>query len=150
MADIETRNHLPCFASCGAPFIFVELKEPRALAAAQPRADVFAERLPRDRVTGIHLYVQAERDGIDIRSRMFAPLHGIPEDPATGSANVALIGLMELQPDQDLRLSKKIAQVEMGRPSLLEASAEKRDGTIVATMIGGACVPVMQGVINLD
>jgi trans-2,3-dihydro-3-hydroxyanthranilate isomerase len=38
----------------------------------------------------------------------------------------------------------------MGRPSLLEASAEKRDGTIIATTIGGACVPVMQGIIRLD
>jgi trans-2,3-dihydro-3-hydroxyanthranilate isomerase len=152
VADIETRNHQPCVASCGAPFVFVELKEPRALAAAQPHADVFAGRLPRDRVTGIHLYVQAERDGIDIRSRMFAPLHGIPEDPATGSANVALVCLLaKLQPDKDLRLEKTIAQgVEMGRPSLLEASAEKRDGTIIATTIGGACVPVMQGIIRLD
>lgn len=152
VADIETRNHQPCVASCGAPFVFVELKEPCALAAAQPHAEVFAQRLPRDRITGIHLYVQAERDGIDIRSRMFAPLHGIPEDPATGSANVALVGLLaKLQPDKDLRLEKTIAQgVEMGRPSLLEASAEKRDGTIIATTIGGACVPVMQGIIRLD
>ena len=54
---------------------------------------------------------------------MFAPLKGIPEDPATGSANVALIGLLaKLRPEPDLQLSKTIAQgVEMGRPSLLEA-----------------------------
>jgi trans-2,3-dihydro-3-hydroxyanthranilate isomerase len=152
VADIETRNHQPCIASCGAPFVFAELKRRSALAAAQPRADIFAQHLPRVRVTGIHLYIHAVHDGTDIQSRMFAPLHGIPEDPATGSANIALVGLLaKLQPGMDLRFEKKIAQgVEMGRPSLLEACAEKRDGKIVATTIGGICMPVMQGVLNLN
>jgi trans-2,3-dihydro-3-hydroxyanthranilate isomerase len=149
--DIETRHHQPCIASCGAPFIFAELKERRALTAAQPRADVFARHLPRERVTGIHLYVQAAEAGADIQCRMFAPLHGIPEDPGTGAANVALIGLLAaLRPEPDLRLAKKIAQgVDMGRPSMLEARAEKAAGTVIATFIGGACVPVMRGVLDI-
>jgi trans-2,3-dihydro-3-hydroxyanthranilate isomerase len=149
--DIETRHHQPCIASCGVPLIFAELKERRALAAAQPRVDVFARDLPRDRVTGVHLYVQGADAGADIHCRMFAPLHGIPEDPATGAANVALIGLLaKLRPEPDLHLAKKIAQgVEMGRPSLLAARAEKTAGTVTATYIGGTCVPVMRGVLEL-
>ena len=54
--------------------------------------DVFLSHLPRDEVTGIHLYVEDAEEGADFQSRMFAPLHGVFEDPATGSANVALIG----------------------------------------------------------
>jgi trans-2,3-dihydro-3-hydroxyanthranilate isomerase len=47
-------------------------------------------------------------------------------------------------------LSKNIAQgVEMGRPSLLVAHAEKQDGAVTATFIGGRCVPVMSGTIDL-
>jgi trans-2,3-dihydro-3-hydroxyanthranilate isomerase len=152
--DIETRHHQPCIASCGAPLLFVELRDRRALAEAQPRADVFARHLPRDRITGIHLYVQAaeaDRSGAAIQCRMFAPLHGIPEDPATGAANVALIGLLaQLRPEPDLQLAKKIAQgVDMGRPSLLEARADKTAGLVTATYIGGACVTVMRGVLDL-
>jgi trans-2,3-dihydro-3-hydroxyanthranilate isomerase len=149
--DIETRHHQPRIASCGVPLVMVELKSREVLAAAQPRADVFARHLPRDRATGIHLYVHTKRDGVDIQARMFAPLVGVPEDPATGSANVALIGLLAaLAPEPDLRFEKKIAQgVDMGRPSLLEASAEKRQGKVTATFIGGACVAVMQGVFDL-
>jgi trans-2,3-dihydro-3-hydroxyanthranilate isomerase len=153
--DIETRRHQPCIASCGAPFILAELKERRALAAAQPRADVFARHLPRDGATGIHLYVHTagsdRGEGADIQCRMFAPLHGIPEDPATGSANVALIGLLaKLRPEPDLRLAKKIAQgVDMGRLSLLEARAEKTAGVVTDSYIGGACVPVMRGTLDL-
>jgi trans-2,3-dihydro-3-hydroxyanthranilate isomerase len=150
-ADIKTDNHKPCIASCGMPLVMVELKGLRALAAAQPNAGVFAKHLPMKRATGIHLYVPTSRDGIDIQSRMFAPLAGMPEDPATGSANVALIGLLaQLRPEQDLRLQKTIAQgIEMGRPSRLEALAEKTGGKVVRTHIGGTCMPMMQGVIDI-
>jgi hypothetical protein len=89
--------------------------------------------------------------GIQIRARMFAPHLNIPEDPATGSANVALIGLLaKLRPEANLSLSKTIAQgVEMGRTSILQATAEKRNGVVTATFIGGRCVPVMSGTIDL-
>jgi trans-2,3-dihydro-3-hydroxyanthranilate isomerase len=149
--DIETKNHRPCIASCGAAFILAELKSRKALAAASSRPDVFAGEVANHPATSILIYTQVDEDDIDIRSRMFAPQHGIPEDPATGSANVALIGLLaKLRAEPDLQLSKRIAQgVEMGRPSLLQAHAEKRDGVVTATYIGGRCVPVMSGSIEL-
>jgi trans-2,3-dihydro-3-hydroxyanthranilate isomerase len=149
--DVETKNHRPCIASCGAAFILAELKTRSALAAASPRADVFGQEVAKYPVTSILLYAQVDEEKIDIRARMFAPQHGIPEDPATGSANVALIGLLaKLRPEPDLQLSKTIAQgVEMGRPSLLHAQAEKRGGVVTATYIGGRCVPVMSGSIDL-
>ena len=149
--DIETRHHTPCVASCGTAFIFAELKTGRALAAAQPRAEIFARHFPVDGATGIHLYLRDATGGVDIRARMFAPLHGVPEDPATGSANVALAGLLaSLRPEPDLSLRLRIAQgVEMGRPSLLEASAEKRGGRVAETRIGGRCVAVMAGTIEI-
>lgn len=152
VSDIETRHHLPCVASCGAPFVLAELRNRKTLSAAQPRVDVFGRHLARERITGVHLYTQIAADGVDIHSRMFAPLHGIPEDPATGSANVALIGLLaHLRPELNLRLEKKIAQgFDMGRPSILDASAVKTGGIVTATYIGGTCVAMMRGVLNLS
>ncbi|MGZ5874030.1 MAG: PhzF family phenazine biosynthesis protein [Bradyrhizobium sp.] len=149
--DIETRNHPPRIASCGAPFIVAELKGRARLAAATARSDVFVRDISKQPATSILIYTQVEESGLDIRARMFAPHHGIPEDPATGSANVALIGLLaKLRPEPDLRISKTVAQgVEMGRPSLLHAEAEKKSGTVTATYIGGRCVPVMSGTIEL-
>jgi trans-2,3-dihydro-3-hydroxyanthranilate isomerase len=150
--DIDTRAHLPCVASCGAPFVLAELKSRAALAAASPRAEIFTQQVPLTRATGIHLYVRTATTAADIEARMFAPLHGITEDPATGSANVALIGLLaSLAAEPDARLERTISQgVDMGRPSLMLASAEKRAGVVAATFIGGSCVPVMSGVIALD
>ena len=110
------------------------------------------ERLPRDEITGIHLYVEQAEAGAEIQSRMFAPLHGVFEDPATGSANVALIGLLaHLRPEPSLRLEALIGQgVDLGRPSLLRAVAEKREHVVTSTRIGGGCKPVMSGRIDLQ
>ncbi len=122
--------------------MFAELKTRAALAAARPRTEVF---------TGVLLYVHDRRDGFDVQVRMFAPLYGIPEDPATGSGNVALAGLLaSLRPMPDLKLALRIAQgVDMGRPSLLEAAAEKRGGKIIGPSIGGRCVPMMRGTLEV-
>jgi hypothetical protein len=71
--DIETRHHQPCIASC-APFILVELKEPRALAAARAARRCVRRYLPRDGATGFHLYVQVvdpdRGEGGDIQCRI--------------------------------------------------------------------------------
>ncbi|MGZ3410279.1 MAG: PhzF family phenazine biosynthesis protein [Xanthobacteraceae bacterium] len=152
VSDIETVRHAPCVASCGAAFVMAELKTLAALAAAKPRTDAFARDLPIERATGIHLYVTSGIAGADIQCRMFAPLHGVHEDPATGSAAVALIGLLaSLDTKPDLTLNKTLLQgVEMGRPSRLEATAQKSAGVVTATYVGGNCVPVMHGMIELD
>jgi len=99
----------------------------------------------------VHLYVRTN-DGFDIRARMFAPLAGVPEDPATGSANCALGGLLaHYNGDASGTFSWRIAQgVEMGRPSVLVARAAKTDGIVKATWIGGVSVLVSEGTIHLD
>ena len=151
VSDIETANHQPCIASCGIPLAFAELKTRAALSTAHPRTEVFTKHLPAERVTGVLLYVKDQRGGLDLQVRMFAPLYGVPEDPATGSGNVALAGLLAgLLPEADLSLALRIGQgVDMGRPSLLEAGAEKRNGEITALSIGGRCVPMMRGMLAL-
>jgi trans-2,3-dihydro-3-hydroxyanthranilate isomerase len=109
------------------PFFLAEVRDLAALAAARPKPDVMARILPPERATGFHLYARAGQDGIDIRARMFAPLYSVPEDPATGSANVALVGLLAmLERAADARLVRNVAQgVEMARPRLMEAIADK-------------------------
>ena len=83
----------PVIASTGNNFLFAEVGSREVLKAASYNVEVFRRHLPMERTVGVHLYVA----GADIQSRMFAPLFGVPEDPATGSANVhpdarALVG----------------------------------------------------------
>ena len=66
------------------------------------------------------------------------------EDPATGSATGAMVALRAASlGTADLRL--RVGQgTDMGRASLLLASAE-REGTEFIVRVGGRCVAVMEG-----
>jgi trans-2,3-dihydro-3-hydroxyanthranilate isomerase len=148
--DVVTRTHPPQVASVGLPFLIAELRDRSALERARVNMDgldaIVAEKVTPD----VHLYVHS-KDEFDIRTRMFAPLDGVPEDPATGSANCALAGLLShFDEKPDGSYSWRIAQgVEMGRPSTLEARAEKRGGVVETIRIGGASVMVSEGVIEV-
>jgi trans-2,3-dihydro-3-hydroxyanthranilate isomerase len=151
-SDIVTTTHPPQVVSVGLPFILTELKDRAALERARIHMDGFHRLAAEGGVTpDVLLYIHSG-DELDIRARMFAPLDGVPEDPATGSANAALAALLthhEAAADGDFRW--RIAQgVEMGRPSLLEARTEKRDGKVVATRVGGASVLVSEGFLEID
>jgi trans-2,3-dihydro-3-hydroxyanthranilate isomerase len=150
-SDVVTTTHLPQVASVGLPFLVAELKDRDALERARVNAPGFDAIAAQGIRPDIHLYTKSA-DEVDIRARMFAPFDGVPEDPATGSANCALAGLLShYDRATDGTLSWRIAQgVEMGRPSILEASAEKRDRVVLATRVGGASVMVSNGMIDVD
>ncbi|HEU5246951.1 MAG TPA: PhzF family phenazine biosynthesis protein [Candidatus Udaeobacter sp.] len=149
--DVVTNTHGPQVTSVGLPFVMVELRDRSVLERARISMSGFEALVAQDIMPDVYLYIQAS-DGFDIRARMFAPLSGVPEDPATGSANCALAGLLaHYSPQPNGSFSWRIAQgVEMGRPSTLIARAEKVDGVVQTTRIGGASILVSEGVIYLD
>ena len=135
----------PVIASCGAPFVLAEVADATTLAAAAPDAAAFRAHLPSATAVGIHLYTRL--DAQRLRTRMFAPLGGVAEDPATGAANVALGGLL-LHRGGGESLDVAIEQgIEMGRPSLLHVAARRAaDGIRVS--VGGGVVAVSRGWIQ--
>lgn len=148
--DIVATTHPPRVASVGLPFLFAELGDIDALRRAEIDKKALHALAAEGVAPDIHLYVRSD-DDFDIRARVFAPFDGVPEDPATGSANCALAGLLShCDPAPAGRFKWRIAQgVEMGRPSVLNAEAEKVDGAVVTTSIGGACVMVAEGDIEV-
>jgi trans-2,3-dihydro-3-hydroxyanthranilate isomerase len=149
--DIVTDMHHPQICSVGLPFVFTELRDRAALERARINLSGFEALRDLGVNPQLHLYTRVN-DGFDIRARMFAPLSGVPEDPATGSANCTLGGLLAHHKEQSSgTFSWRIAQgVEMGRPSTLLARAEKADGTVRATWVGASCVMVSEGLIQID
>lgn len=149
--EVVTDNHQPMVASVGFPFLMVELHDRSALERARINADGFEQIDALGVTPDIHLYTRSD-DDFDIRARMFAPFDGVPEDPATGSANCALAGLLaHCHVSDSALLEWKIAQgVEMGRPSVLWARARKTDGKVVSTWIGGGSILVSEGHIYVD
>jgi trans-2,3-dihydro-3-hydroxyanthranilate isomerase len=149
--DIVTGTHLPQVASVGLPFLMAELKDRAALERARTNMDGVNALVAEGVTPDVHLYTRSA-DEFDIRARMFAPLDGVPEDPATGSANCALAAMLSHYNDAKSGSFRwRIAQgVEMGRPSVLEARTEKRDGVVVDARIGGASVLVSEGFIVVE
>src|SRR6202522_3118996 len=54
--DIETRNHSPCIASCGAPFILAEIRSREKLGSARARPEVFERDIAKLPVTSLFIY----------------------------------------------------------------------------------------------
>ncbi len=140
---IITAHHAPVEASLGTPFIMAEVA-PDALARAKGHADAFRAAGPAAAHVGLYLYA---RSGTEIQARMFEPLAGIPEDPATGGAAAALSALLGRldNASQSFRIQQG---VEMGRPSLIEAEVIVENATPIEVSIGGHAVPVMQGTLR--
>jgi trans-2,3-dihydro-3-hydroxyanthranilate isomerase len=148
--DILTERHRPVVVSPGLPFVITELRDRSALERARVNGDGF-EALSKEEVRpSVYLYTRAT-DSFSIRSRMFAPMSGVPEDPATGSASCAVAGLLaHLEKENTGGFTYRIAQgVEMGRPSVIVARAQKNDGVVRDTWVGGSCVMVSDGFIEI-
>jgi trans-2,3-dihydro-3-hydroxyanthranilate isomerase len=148
--DVVTTTHPPQVASVGLPFVMAELRHRAALERARVNGAGLDAIKALGVIPDIHLYVRSG-DEFDLRTRMFAPYDGVPEDPATGSANCALAALLtQERRESSGAFAYRIAQgVEMGRPSVLEARSEKRDGAVSGTWIGGASVLVSEGTIEV-
>ena len=153
--DVLTTAHTPLVASVGTPFVIAELASEAALSRASPDLGAFraaANRFPEIATRfSLHLYVRLDGDATRLRARMFAPLAGIMEDPATGSANAALAALLtSLAPGENADLTYDIEQgIEMGRPSRIVATARKTAEGPVSATVAGNCVPVLRGSVEL-
>jgi len=82
----------------------------------------------------------------DLNARVFADYYGMPEDPATGSANGCLAGyLVKHGYFGEDRINIRVEQgYEIGRPSLLFLRAEDKEGKIDVS-VGGKALIIAKG-----
>ncbi|MEX2466241.1 MAG: PhzF family phenazine biosynthesis protein [Gemmatimonadota bacterium] len=142
----------PQAVSCGVPFLMVPVRDRGALARARLNTARWERLL--EPYWAPHVYVttrDVELEGSSIRARMFAPGMGIDEDPATGAAASALSGyLAAREPADTPHLSWRIEQgLEMGRPSIIEVEADQSEGRLTAVRVGGGCVMMGEGMLDL-
>ncbi|MGY4480484.1 PhzF family phenazine biosynthesis protein [Bradyrhizobium sp. USDA 3364] len=153
--DVKTDRHVPQVVSVGLPFLVVEIASRDALKRARPDAAAFARALAQIGRDVVYFYtrdVPAGEQPLDLQARMFHPgASGLSEDPATGSATAACAALLaDIDPARDGELRLRIGQgVDMGRPSLLLTRVQKQGGAITSVHVGGGCVKMMEGTINV-
>lgn len=144
VADVVMDRHGPLLASCGNSFVVAEVT-PEALGRAAPDLARFRE-VARDWMAAgperlpLYLWTREGRDAL--RARMFSPLSGTIEDPATGSAATPLAALLHSLGEGERFTLRQ--GVEVGRPSTLRLAAWSEEGGVRAS-VGGSCVRVLEG-----
>ena len=133
--------------STGLPFWIVPLASldaARRCRVDRARYDAFV----RDReAKGILVFTRQTEDAANgIHARVFVDWYGVPEDPATGSANSCVAAyLVEHRVLGGTEVALRVEQGrEMGRPSIIELRARKiLERYEIA--VGGRVVPVARG-----
>ena len=136
--------------STGVPTIIVPLRSLDALKQARIDRDKYFSLVENTEGKGILIFCHEARSSEnDMSVRFFADYFGVPEDPATGSANGCLAGYLVkhryFEKDQiDIRVEQGY---EIGRPSLLLLRAGERKGSIEVN-VGGRVIMIAQGTLT--
>lgn len=134
--------------SAGLPFLFVPLKGRAALRRARVHFDRWQTELSTWWAPHVVVFCrEPDHPEADLSVRMFAPLMGIVEDPATGAAAAAMAGYLGWRsPERDGTLRWTLEQgVDMGRPSLLRIEADKVAGQVTTSRVGGSAIRIGEG-----
>jgi trans-2,3-dihydro-3-hydroxyanthranilate isomerase len=128
----------------GPTHVLVTVGSPDEVAKLAPDLAALARATP----AGVSCFAG---NGRSYKTRMFAPGHGINEDPATGSAAGPLAcHLMRhglVQPGEEIQITQG---VEIGRPSTLFARAGGTRERIESVEVGGCAVTVARGEFRLQ
>jgi len=144
--DIDARFPIQ-EVSTGLPFIIVPLKTLQALKKIKVDKDKYFKLIETTEAKAILAFCPETYDSSnDLSVRVFVEYFGIPEDPATGSANGCLAGyLLQYGYFGEESLNLKVEQGhEIQRPSLLLLKAEK-NGEKIDVFVGGKVISVAKG-----
>jgi len=137
--------------STGLPFLIVPLTSQKALSETKINPSILETVAQEVDTSLIALFTMDGMEGNRIRARVFAPFHGVPEDPATGSAagsfGAYLIkhGLIKGEPVTTVEIEQGL---EMRRPSLIQVELALGEGTIDRVYVAGSVVRVLEGTIR--
>jgi trans-2,3-dihydro-3-hydroxyanthranilate isomerase len=149
--DIGFDAFVPGRWSAGVVFAFVPLAGLDAMRRCRANTAHWSAAFGEGHGTGAYMFCRETAEpGHAFHTRMFAPLAGIPEDPATGSGAAALAGIVArygrmADGDHELVIEQGY---EMGRPSLIRLSMTVKGGQLTAGAISGEAVVVSEGTIE--
>jgi trans-2,3-dihydro-3-hydroxyanthranilate isomerase len=140
--------------SCGVPYLLVPVADLETIQRIKFRHDIWERVLKHSACPNVFVFtLQCRYEGSTAHCRMFAPALGLAEDPATATAAGPLgayfsrWGLLGGEP----RVSFVCEQgIEIGRPSFIHVNLERVGDEITSLRVGGQCVAVGQGQIQLE
>lgn len=132
--------------STGLPFIIVPVRSLESVRRAAIDRDAYEELISTTAAKAVFIFCpEPYRPENTFNARVFADHFGVPDDPATGSANGCLAGYLlrhgYLGDSLDIRVEQGC---EIHRPSLIRCRAE-RHGESITVQVGGRVIPVARG-----
>lgn len=142
--------------SSGVQLLFVPLRSREAVDKAVLNRGELVSICESLKIPECPVYIfsiEKRDDGATTYSRMFAPVFGISEDPATGGASgplAAYIGRYcpDLIPEDGHMVN--VQGVKMGRPSRILMSLTKPNPESTRILVGGEAVYIGEGVLSID
>ena len=137
--------------STGLPFLIIPLTSQRALSQAKINPSILETVAQELDTSLVAPFTMEGMGGNRIRARVFAPLHGVPEDPATGSAAGCLSaylvkhGLIKGEPLTTVEIEQGM---DIHRPSLIHVELAVEEKSIERVWVSGSVVRVLEGTIR--
>jgi PhzF family phenazine biosynthesis protein len=132
-------------AYSGLPDIMIPVADVATLNALQPDMEAISVLTERHKAVSFHVFAFGD-DGYTAHVRDFAPLYGVHEESATGTANAALTHYLSVNGVIPRQGDFAFPQGEaMGRPSVV-ATRVASDGSIY---VGGTAYMLASGEFNL-
>jgi len=150
--DIGCGRFQPSVYSAGVLFYLVPVKNAVVLKRVKPLLVDWERTFPLGH-NSVYCFTETpEEKENDFAARMFSPGMGLGEDPATGAAAAALIGLLAKHADfDDGQAEYQLRQgMEMGRLSRISVQLRKEGGALIHGGIGGHAVVIGEGSLDLD
>ena len=146
--DIDDRFKIQ-EVSTGIPTLIVPLKSLDAIKKVRINIEKYTHLIQNTQAKSILVFCPETYDKKnDLNVRFFADYYGVPEDPATGSANGCLAAyLVKYDYFGKKRIDTRVEQgYEIGRKSLLLLKAEEKEGKFYIT-VGGKVLLIAKGTL---
>lgn len=144
LAVEEVRSDVPIqTGSSGLPYLLIPLANMKAIKRA---------RRPSNLNANVYAFAMSGERGGQVHGRMFDEGLGIGEDPATGSAQGPLgayLVVHGLVSDAATVRIRSEQGFEIGRPSILDIEVDSSGGRITAVRVGGRCVQMGGGWLDI-
>ncbi len=155
-SDVLAPMHPGQIVSSGLPLLFVPLNSRSAVDRAVLDRSELTNICTRMMVSECPVYIFSVEKGDDdstTYSRMFAPVFGIAEDPATGGASGPLGAYVAKHWPRLIPKNRPLVNwqgVKMGRPSRILISISNSNPEPLSVRVGGQAVYVGQGELYLN
>lgn len=131
--------------SCGNNFMYIPVTSLAVLAKIKIRVDLLQQHANKLGTQALYIFTTNTESESDTRGRMFAPLWGMHEDPATGSASGPLGCYLVRHAINDGKMITCEQGVEMGRPSTIKVQIGHENEVVNKVLVGGEAVLVGKG-----